>query len=215
MLKSSKNVKLTFKGFVDKILLLNKNDYNIVVLIDYKTGEQDIDLSLVKYGLSLQLPVYLYLAKNSEIQNIKFAGFYLQKILHNKEVAKKDKTLEQIKKENLMLVGYSNSDVSILKEFDPHYKNSIFIKGLKTTLNEEFFKSSKVINTESIDKLTDLVHQKIESAAKNILDGNFIINPKVIDEENVSCKFCKFKSICYVKEKDRIVIRKEENDREV
>ena len=43
--------------------------------------------STIEYGIGMQLPVYLYLAKNSnKLSNVKVAGFYLQKVLNN-EVA--------------------------------------------------------------------------------------------------------------------------------
>ena len=80
----------------------------------------------------MQLPVYLYLAKNSKrLKNIKVAGFYLQKILNNEVSVDKTKTYEQLKKRNLLLQGYSNEDQSILSEFDTSYADSNIIKGLK------------------------------------------------------------------------------------
>lgn len=211
--KKYKNVTVTFKGFVDKILILDENEFNVVVLIDYKTGDQGIDLSLLDYGLSMQLPIYLYLVKNSDIQNIVFAGFYLQKILSNKELAEDNKTLEQIKTSNLKLMGYTNSNVNYLKNFEPNYSNSTFISGLKTTVNGEFYKSAKVISDENIEKLTKLVDEKIALASRNILNADFKINPKIVNNVNISCQFCNFKSVCYVKDKDKLIISKESMER--
>ena len=211
--KKYKNVEITFKGFVDKILVIDDNSYNILVLIDYKTGEQDIDLSLIDYGLSLQLPIYLYLVKNSEIKDIIFGGFYLQRIIHNKEIAMDNKTLKQIKEDNLKLYGYSNSDENILEKFDINFQNSSLIKGLRAKASGEFYKSAKVMNNEEINNLVDTVEEKLDLACKNILDAKFSINPKVINDENVSCKFCHFQSICYAKEDDKRVIEiKKEDD---
>ena len=45
-------------------------------------------------------------------------------------------------------------------------------------------------------------------AVKNILEGNFYINPKILDGENVSCKFCKFSDICYKKEDNNIYLER-------
>ena len=36
---------------------------NIVSIIDYKTGNPDLNLNHIIYGLDLQLPVYIYLAR--------------------------------------------------------------------------------------------------------------------------------------------------------
>ena len=43
---------------------------------------------------------------------------------------------------------------------------------------------------------------KINEAIKAIENAEFSINPKVIDNKNIGCEFCKFKDICYKKEED-------------
>ena len=53
-------MNITFTGIVDKIKYKEMDDYTIVALIDYKTGRANIDLSLLPYGINLQLPVYIY-----------------------------------------------------------------------------------------------------------------------------------------------------------
>ena len=208
-IEKNAELKITFKGYIDKILYEEKDGYNLTVLIDYKTGDQDIDLSLVPYGLSMQLPIYLYLAKNSKLKNIKFIGFYLQKILHNEISYKENKKYEDEKRNNLKLQGYTIKDETILKEFDPHFNNSSIIKGLKTTVNNDFFKSSKMLSEEDIDNLINLVEEKINLASKEIINANFSINPKIINDLNRSCPYCKFKDICFVKDKDKIIINKD------
>lgn len=94
----------------------------------------------------------------------------------------------------------------ILKEFDLTYKDSKVVKGLKIKENGDFYSYSKVLNNEEINDLIDLASLKIEEAGEHIINHKFDINPKVINNENVSCKFCKFKDICFVTEKDKVFI---------
>ena len=64
-----KNIKVTFKGVIDKVLYKEEDNKTYLVVIDYKTGSSDaIDLKNMEYGLNLQLPIYLYLA----MQNYNF-----------------------------------------------------------------------------------------------------------------------------------------------
>ena len=56
-----------------------------------------------------------------------------------------------------------------------------------------------------------LVESKIKEANAEIKKANFIINPKVIDKNNVGCSFCQFKDICYKKDKDTIYLDKVED----
>ncbi len=201
----STNVKVTFMGVVDKLLYKEENDKTIVCIVDYKTGNTDINLDYAKYGLSLQLPIYLYLSKNMDLKNVLVAGFYLQKILNN-EIKKDNKhTYLELKEDNLKLVGYTNDNLDILEKLDKNYENSNFIKSLKTT-SKGFSSYSKMINNEEINDLINLVDSKITIARDQILDTNFVINPKKIDNKNIGCEYCEFRDVCFRKENDIVIL---------
>ena len=52
---------------------------------------------------------------------------------------------------------------------------------------------------------------KIEKSSINIIDSNFDIKPKVIQDDYKACKNCKFKDICYKVEEDYDRLEKVEN----
>lgn len=188
---------ITFKGIIDKIMYGEHNKENVVVVIDYKTGNPSLNIKNTIYGLDMQLPIYIYLAKNiNDISNVRIGGFYLQKILNNSNN-------EEDKKNNLKLQGYSNSDTSILQVVDSSYENSLVIKGMKTSSNG-FYNYSKVISDDEIDKLSSLVKDKINDASRDILNASFDINPKEINGKLISCNYCKYKDICYMNNNDII-----------
>ena len=198
----SSDVKVTFKGFVDKILYDEFNGEKIVVIIDYKTGNPLLNINNSIYGLDMQLPVYIYLIKN-EIKNVRIGGFYLQKILSNVSNIQK-------RKESLKLQGYSNEDIDILVKVDSSYENSCVIKSLRTTQNG-FYSYSKIINDEQIDTLYNIVESKVKEARDKILNTEFDINPKEMDDKNIGCKFCKYKDICYMTSSDIVKLKKIDN----
>lgn len=202
-----------FKGFVDKIMYSEKDNETLVSIIDYKTGNTDITIKNLKFGLGMQLPVYLYLVNNSDIlKNIKFTGFYLQHIL-NVNLNKSDKkTREEMNYDNLKLLGYSTNNLNRLSIFDSTYENSEMIRGLKLTMNGEISKVSSVLSDEEIDEVLKLTHEKIMDAMNNILEGKFMINPKILDNKNVSCEYCKYKDICYHSEKDNVYLDSKEGE---
>lgn len=190
-------IPVSFVGIVDKIMYKEKNNETLVSIIDYKTGKADIDLYNVIYGLSMQLPIYLYIVEKSNLfNNVKFTGFYLQKILSSEVGFSLTKTYKEQKMNNLKLIGYSNCDISKLEIFIPDYENSRFVKSMKTTTNG-FSHYTKVLSDKQIENLIDIVDKNIDSARDNILKGNFEINPKQIGTERIGCNFCKFKDICY------------------
>lgn len=214
-IKLKDNPIVFFKGFVDKIMYKENNNETLVSIIDYKTGNPDINIKNLTFGLSMQLPVYLYLVRNSHLfDNIKFTGFYLQHILNNEiKIDKKKSFLEQ-KKNNLKLVGYSTCDKTRLASFDDTYENSEMIKGMKVKKDGELSSTSNALTDMEMDNIIETVDIKIKEAMDNIIDTNFTINPKKKGNDNLSCTFCKFRDICYRNEKDFIYLKDDEEEGE-
>lgn len=197
-----KDLHIKFKGFVDKILYNKFNGKTVVAIIDYKTGNPNLNINNSIYGLEMQLPVYIYLIKN-EIKDVKIGGFYLQKILNN--ITDKEKRLDSLK-----LQGYTNSDLEIIDKVDSSFNDSKVIKSLRTS-SKGFYAYSKIINDEEIDILNKVVETKIKEASMDILDSKFDINPKEMNNEVIGCKFCKYKDICFVKPKDTVTLKEVKN----
>jgi len=213
VIDKSKDITVNFVGFIDKILYKENNNNTLVSIIDYKTGNVNIDLNYVPDGLNLQLPIYLYLVKKSNLfVNPKFVGFYIEYILDNDILRDNSSTYEEKLRNNLKLVGYSNKDIHSLVEFDSTYEDSLLIKGMKVKANGEFSHYSKVLSDDEINKVIDITEQNIDKTIDNILEGNFKINPKKIGYDKVvGCEFCKFKDICFKTEKDYIILKKQDN----
>ena len=49
-----------------------------------------------------------------------------------------------------------------------------------------------------MDEIANQVENKIKEAIEKICDGDFYINPKFLNGENVSCEFCEFKNCCFM-----------------
>ena len=193
-----KNIKVTFMGVVDKIIHDSDNKY--LVIVDYKTGNLHTNLFNTIYGIGMQLPIYVYLAKESnEFKNAEVIGFYLQKIVTSKDDEKKN--------EEIKLNGYTVDDPELVNLFDTNYEDSSVIKSLKCGANG-FYKYSKTISKDEIDKLVKLVDTKIDEARDNILDAKFLINPKKIGDKNIGCEFCKYKDLCFMKDSNLVDLKK-------
>lgn len=187
---------ITFTGIIDKVLYKEDNDKSYVALIDYKTGNDEISLKYLEYGLDIQLPIYLYLSDYLNLRNIVYSGFYLQKF--------------NIKDRDYRLEGYSNSDLDILSVIDNNYENSRIIKSMKTNKDGSFSRYSKVLSNEDIDKIKRTTKEKIQEVINNIKENKFDINPKIDDKKNIGCNFCKFRDICFVTKKDKVRIMAKE-----
>lgn len=207
----SRDIKITFMGIIDKLKYKVDNGKTYVAIIDYKTGNTPTNLNNAIYGLNMQLPIYLYLAKNyKQFQNVEFIGFYLQKVLNNEISVKGNEDYETLKKQALKLNGYSISDESLLELLDSTYKDSEVIKSMKMS-SKGFYSYAKVLNKKQIEKLTEVVDKNINVAIDGILDADFNINPKRINQTNLGCEFCSYRDLCYMNEKNIVNLTEHTN----
>ena len=186
------------------------DDRTLVSIIDYKTGNTDIDIYNSVYGIGMQLIVYLYLISKSDLFEDYFCvGFYLQKILNNEVNVEIDKDYDELKKENLVLYGYSTDDKESISKFDKTYVKSKYIKSMKVNKDGELG-SKNILSEDTMKKLENLVDKKINEARDKILNGDFSINPKSIfgDDDVVGCKYCKYNDLCFRKNEDIINLEK-------
>ncbi len=197
--KSINNIDVRFTGIIDKLMYKD----NLVTLIDYKTGNPDISINNVIYGIDMQLPIYWYLVVNSNlIKEPKFVGMYLQKILSPEQKIEEEKTIEEQKEDNLKLVGYSSIDMDRIAVFDPTYEKSIYIRGMKINKDGRLNANAKILTDEKLNGLVGIIDKKIDENRDDILAGKFSINPKQIGDKNIGCEYCKYRDICFRKNED-------------
>ena len=192
-----KDISVTFIGFIDKIMYYKNMDDTYFSIIDYKTGTIDTSIELMKYGLHAQLPTYLYLINYSNIiSNPIFTGIYYQNILFNYPTWSKkiDKEIE----DRYLLKGYSTDNVDILERFDTTYEDSKYIKSMKYNPDKGFGVYSKIINDNTMYNIVKYMDNHIKEKANEILSGNFEIDPKIYEGNNISCKYCEFRDLCFM-----------------
>ena len=194
-----------FTGIIDKIMFKEKDNNTYISVIDYKTGTPKINMNNLQYGLDMQLPIYIYLIKNSNIfTNPKILGFYFQQILFEKGSNDDfDFRLDKLK-----LNGYTIDDPYLISMFDPTYEKSEMIKGMKTSKNG-FYPYTKVLSEESINNIINVVDNKIKEGFKSIKENKFDINPKVINGENIGCRYCKYQDICFKTGNDFVYLKED------
>ena len=204
--KNKEDMQIIFKGIIDKIITDDKEE--IAAIIDYKTGNPNLNISNIIYGIDLQLPIYIYLTKK-KFPNIRIIGFYLQKILNSKLSIDKKHSYNDLKKEKLKLQGYTTNYEEDISKIDNNYQNSKIIKGMKTT--SKGLSSKKIYDDRFIDSINKLTDNLIDKAINNIIDANFNINPKRIGINNIGCQYCSYKDIYFMNEKDIISLKEHKN----
>ena len=205
----NKKVSVKFIGYIDKIMYYKNIEDTYFSIVDYKTGTIDTHIESMKYGLHMQLPVYLYLINYGRVfTNPIFTGIYYQNILFNYPTY--DEKLEKTLKDRYLLKGYSTDDVNVLEKFDCTYKSSELIKSMKYSDEKGFDRNTKIIDNDTMYNLIKFTKNEIDTKTDKILEGDFSINPKVYDKES-ACKYCTYKDICFMKDKDFKYLPKVDN----
>ena len=194
--KKSK-MEVNFVGIVDKISILD--DY--IIITDYKTGNIETTLDNINEGLNMQLPTYIYLIKKGYDNNKKIVGFYLQKLLNNMPLDGKENEINN----SLKLNGYTINDEEIIDKIDNTYVDSEVIKGMKKTKNG-FYSYTKLIKEKEIDLIEEIVEKNINKVINAVEKADFKINPKRLNNQLISCQYCKYKDLCYYREEDITIL---------
>lgn len=210
-IKLNKNIDIVFTGKIDKIIYKENISDTYFSLVDYKTGSINTDINNMKYGIDMQLPIYLYLLSNSNLfTNPIYTGIYFQRVIYPSYKWDSKKDLVSLKQDNLKLMGYSTDCQERLEDFDTSYKESKYIKGMKVKSSGDFYSSSKVLSDDDIYNILKYTDKVINETSDSILDCKFDINPKVIDRSK-SCDKCNYKDVCFVNNKNYIYLDKVDN----
>ncbi|MFW5894642.1 MAG: PD-(D/E)XK nuclease family protein [Bacillota bacterium] len=189
---------VTFKGKIDKVMRRGNNFF----LIDYKTGDITLDLTLAPHGMKAQLLFYvlLYMAN---VEGASPVGFFEQTVYPKTPRRVLGKSKEEQYEEALKLKGYVIDDVDALEAIDRHYDDAPMIHGLNITKKGAFQKTVKRFKESDIDRLLKTLKYQLETMLKGISKGDFPINPKQDSKRKpISCKYCPFSDICYKRAED-------------
>ncbi|MCH5171735.1 MAG: PD-(D/E)XK nuclease family protein [Erysipelotrichales bacterium] len=193
-------------GTIDKILITSDGVSDYYAIIDYKTGSETFNKKEVPFGFSMQLPTYaLLLSENDKFKEMEMLGFYIQKVVMNKIGIPEDNA--SFYRDSFKLMGESTNDIEKMKTFDSTCASSLYIKSYGITKNGDFNRNAKVNSKEDFENLIRITKENYLKADDEIQKGNFIINPKIVgNEQNSQCKFCEFSDICNVKDQDYVFI---------
>lgn len=203
-IKAEVGENITFDGKIDKVMYREGNETVTANVVDYKTGSSsDIDRRLMEFGLSLQLPSYMYLLSKKDLfkgKELNYGGFYLQHLVNTERKYDETKTLEDLKTESMKLDGFTTDDLDRLEITDPDLKEGETSKLYRTVRKKNdgsLYGTSNTMSDEEIREKIELVERKIIEAGEQIREGNFNIDPKKYGNKNIPCDYCPYLDICY------------------
>jgi hypothetical protein len=192
-IKEKLNEDFLLTGIIDKVMIDEK--YNYYLVIDYKYGDKNFSLDEIDKDYKLQLPFYLYAMKLMHPE-LKPAGMLYQQTALLKE--SKDSPNEYKMK------GMVIDQVPVLERIDPSMSR---IQGVRVKRDGTLYEyKNTFVSEETLNSVIDKTERTVRAVAQRISDGDFRIDPILTDfdqmkKDSVSCRYCKYGSICYSKNK--------------
>lgn len=203
---------LHLTGRIDRIDLCREKDRVYVKVIDYKSGNTQLDPVKMFYGLQLQLALYLSAAV--ELEQRRFpkekiipAGIFYYNIkdpvLNREDVKNPEHPEEEILKK-LKMDGLAGREPEILERLDKELALRKSVESLavpvKYTAKGALAGNSKVADQEQFAAIMDYVNYKARNIGQEILNGNVEVNPFVYQKES-ACDYCPYRNVCGFDEK--------------
>ena len=194
---------LSFRGRVDRVdsYLDEEKNYYLKVL-DYKSGNTDFSLDLLKAGLQIQLPLYLSILLEEEKKRhpdykLHPAGlFYFT--MDNPSLSFKGQSEEELFQEKLKASrpkGLINGDKDIIFRMDRELKGDSLLLPVKEK-NGSIEEKGSVAKEEKIMAMLSYVRERVEEDCKRILEGEKEISPIREAMDKTACTYCPYHSIC-------------------
>lgn len=190
------DTKVYVEGKIDRADILGMEGENRVRVIDYKTGNDTLNLDKMRVGYKMQLMIYMISALSGKLEP---AGFFYFSIKDYIDTAN-DKSTGQIDK-------IMESDPS-----DAFKLRGIYIdeRGVLESMPEKVLAKTREgkVNRDKFEAIKQDVIDRIQEIASSIIDGKISIRPLKTDGNRLVCEYCSYKPICkrdreYVRNKSR------------
>lgn len=197
------NTKMALRGRIDRIDKAEENSGVFLRIVDYKSSQQDLNLSEVYYGLSLQMLTYLdiVMTYSNELIGVEAtpAGV-LYFHVHNPIInAKTMLTVDEIDKEifkQFKMRGLLLADEQVVKLMDTSLESGdsqIVSAGIRK--DGSLSKRSKVAAEEQLEAMRHYVRNLYVKSGNAIMRGTTDISPYKL-KKRTACTFCAFKAVC-------------------
>lgn len=188
-------------GKIDRVDVCEEEEKLYVKVVDYKTGEKALDLGELRYGLQMQLVVYLNAAMEMQKREhpdkeVIPAGIFYYRVkdpIVSKPGAEQD--LADVILKELRPDGIVQSGEEVLQHFDRAFSGTSQVMPVSRTQSGTLSKTSKVLSREEFGIISDFVTRKVEKIKDDILHGVAEVSPYKLGE-HTGCDYCPYHAVC-------------------
>lgn len=193
-------------GKVDRVDGWVKDDKLYLRVVDYKTGKKSFDLSELRYGLGIQMLLYLFAlekeGKKHFGREIVPAGVLYtpaQTPILREERDIGEAALNKKMRENLRRSGLMLQDPEVLQAMEHSALEEPCYLPLKVKKSKsgESELVGNVASAQQLGKLAIYIEKLVRQIAREMNEGNIDADPWAKNEQESACRFCAFRSACH------------------
>lgn len=192
-------------GRIDRIDTDEDADNIYVKVLDYKSGENDIDLVSLYQGLQLQLAVYMNAAMEKEGKRAKGEGkkvipaamlyYHVEDpLLESKEDLTEEEADAGILKK-LCVKGLVNDSTDVVNRLDQSFEGPSDVIPVAKKKDGGYYAYSSVMSQGDMETISAFVRKKMISIGREILDGRISLDPYEKGDRS-ACGYCPYAKIC-------------------
>ena len=196
-------VKMELTGKIDRVDFDEGGRYFLI--LDYKTGNDYLNLNEIYHGVNMQLLTYLMVAKNLEIVGGRSpAGMMYYFLKYPVKTVESPDTAGKIDTA-LKFSGWTLDNTNVIKEIDSTDKQEFLSVSLNKDGTINATTKRNVKTDEEFKLLTEFAEYEIHKTGEKILSGNIEVKPAKMPK-NDACKYCIYGEICGFKSNKNITV---------
>ena len=202
--KLSDDEIMKFSGKIDRLDTYEDDEHIYVKIIDYKSGDKNLNLIEIYRGLSLQLVVYMNAAtellnrnSNKEIVPAGILYYHIDDPMVEGFIDEDSDSIADKIKKQLKMKGLVNNDENVYSHIDKDFSKTSDIIPVIKNADGTLSKKSSAIDSEQFDTISKYVNKKILNIGREILDGNIKAEPHSADSiDSKACSYCPYTDMC-------------------
>ena len=178
-------------------------------MVDYKTGQKAFDLSDVRYGLGIQMLLYLFALQKEG------SGYFgmpvvpagvlytpAREIISREDRSIPPEKLEAVLRRKLRRTGMLLSEPEVLRamEHSALEKPCYLPIGKVTDGQPAALLPNLLVDTAEMGRMARYIDSLLHRVAREIGDGNIDADPCTRGPQDSACTYCAFASACYFDE---------------
>ncbi|MCK8061428.1 MULTISPECIES: PD-(D/E)XK nuclease family protein [unclassified Fusibacter] len=209
VLETEDGKRILLEGKIDRLDIVKTKTGDYLRIIDYKSGQQKLNLGDVYEGLSLQLMLYLDVATShakviTGAQANPFGAFYFRvtEPMIETDVIFDPADLKEQLLEAFKMDGVCIKDMDLILQSDRSIEETGKSKVVNAKLKAsgELGDADHLLEPDELELVMNYAKEKAKEIATTLYSGEIGIRP-VKESQKTACDWCEFRSICQFDEK--------------